>query len=371
MFFVLLVFSYNAYFQNNLGGFSLGVGGSPIGLNNGFECGLYNPAAFAGSDRLSVFAAHGVTRGEKRDSMMLEQLDYLWQDTSKVDCAFLDFLGFVLPFKKDYFFSLSLSVPYRSVSKRPMSFTKVDDNQQGSVASPGEYIESEQFYFLNPTLGKTFNEKFAVALNMGLFWKRSSLSFETDDPEFSDVATTMDKYGVEPCLGLQYEASDIFSFGVLLKKGFGEAYKENNGRSVSSIESDESLPLVVSFGAGINLKDKVYVNVSAEYLQWMLAYSEGYVESNDYRNTVKLHLGGQYKFNDLLSLSMGFYTDPYPVVLSSVYDSDSYDQMFLTGGVGLDFGKVALNLGAASSAIIKKDPSLREENHFNLSLSYK
>ena len=73
----------------------------------------------------------------------------------------------------------------------------------------------------------------------------------------------------------------------------------------------------------------------------------------------------------MLSFSAGFYTEPSPIQIGSDFDSGSWDQMFLTGGVGLDFGRVALNLSAASSAPIKRDPSLREENHFNLSVSYR
>jgi len=102
-----------------------------------------------------------------------------------------------------------------------------------------------------------------------------------------------------------------------------------------------------------------------------LAYSEGVWESDNYRNVIRLHLGGQYRLNDLLSLSTGFYTEPSPMKIGPAYDPGSWDQIFLTGGIGLDFGRIALNLSAASSALIKKTPSLREENHFNLSLSYR
>jgi len=102
-----------------------------------------------------------------------------------------------------------------------------------------------------------------------------------------------------------------------------------------------------------------------------LAYSDSYWEPVDYRNIIRLHLGGQYEFNDALSFSAGFYTEPTPIKTGSGDDQGSWDQIFLTAGIGLDFGRIALNFGAASSAIIKKDPSLREENHFNLSLSYK
>jgi hypothetical protein len=86
-----------------------------------------------------------------------------------------------------------------------------------------------------------------------------------------------------------------------------------------------------------------------------------------------LHLGGQYRLNGCLSLSAGFYTDPYPIRFTSFFpsDEDSYDQIFLTGGIGLDFGKISLNFSAASGAIIKNVPSLREETRFNLSLSYR
>jgi long-subunit fatty acid transport protein len=115
----------------------------------------------------------------------------------------------------------------------------------------------------------------------------------------------------------------------------------------------------------------MYINISGEYMLWTLAYSGAYGRSYNYRNIIRLHLGAQYRFNDLLSVNAGFYTEPSPINIPSFYDAGSYDQMFLTGGVGLDFGRIALNFSAASSALIKKDPSFREENHFLLSVSYR
>jgi len=366
LFLSLFVFGYSPYYQNDMGGSSLGMGGAPIGLNNSVECVLYNPAAFACTEKLNVFTGYKLTRGEEKYSVMIG--DHLFEDTFRLDYAFPDYLGVALPFGKDYFFSLSLSVPYRSVFKIPIIFTVIDESvPEGFGAIPGEYIKSERLYSLNAVMGKAVNDKFSFGVNMGVFWKRSSLSSESDDPElgeFVDDATTMDKYGIEPCLGMQYKASNLLSFGLLLKKGFGSD-------EMFSIENDEGLPLVLGFGTGINLKDKIYINVSGEYIRWTMAYSESYLDSDDYRNVVRLHLGAHYQLNDLLSLSTGFYTEPSPIKIGPAFDPGSWDQMFVTGGVGLDFGRVALNFSAASSALIKKDPALREENHFNLSVSYK
>ncbi len=359
----LFVFGFNDYYQNDVGGYSLGVGGAPIGLNNSVECGLYNPAAFASTEKLKFFTGYKLTRGETVSVAFPD-------DTSRTDYAFPDYLGVALPFGKDFFLGLSLSVPYRSARKIPILFTIVDTSEQGYQEVPGEYTQSERFYFLNPTVGKAINDRFSVGLNMGVFWKHSSSVDDFDDTAvFEDVSFSMDKYGVEPCLGLQYKANDILSFGFLIKKGFGEAYKENNGGTVSSVESDESLPLVLGFGTGIKLKDKVYLNLSGEYMHWTLA--EGVWESDNYRNIIRFHFGAQYKVNDFLSLSTGFYTEPSPMKIGPAFDPGSWDQMFLTGGLGLDFGRVALNLSAASSALIKKDPALREENHLNVSLCYR
>jgi len=368
LFLFLFVFGYSPYFQNDVGGYSLGVGGAPIGLNNSIECGLYNPAAFVGIEKLQFFTGYKLTRGEVSSPVLPDS-------ASKTDYAFPDYLGVSIPFGKDFFFGLSLSVPYRSVLTTPAVLAIVvdDTSEQGYREIPGEYIQSERFYFLNPAVGKAINDRFSVGLNIGVFWKRSRLSSESDDLEFFDRSTTMDKYGIEPCLGLQYNASDLLSLGFLVKKGFGEAYRYSSDfpDTSFSIESDEGLPFVLGVGAGINLKDKIYINVSGEYMHWTLAYSEGERDSDDYRNVIRLHIGGQYRFNDLLSFSAGFYTEPSPIKIGSSYDPGSWDQMFLTGGVGLDFGRVALNLSAASSALIKNDPALREENHFNLSLCYR
>jgi len=366
LFLYLFVFSYNAYYQNDFGGSSLGVGGAPIGLNNSVECGLYNPAAFASAEKLNVFAGYKLTKGEL--SFVLAP-----EDTASMDYAFPDYLGVSLPLGEDYFLGLSLSVPYKSASEQVSEIIIPDSSvPEGYREISAEWRNGIRFYSLNPTIGKTINDKFSVGLNMAIFWVRSSSFFETVGYEYSS-SNTMDKYGIEPCLGLQYKASDIFSFGFLIKKGFGEAYKENYNGTVSSIESDESLPLVLGLGTGINLKNKIYLNVSGEYMHWTSAYSVGEWDSDRYRNIIRLHLGGQYRFNDLLSLSTGFYTEPSPItfVTPPPFDEGSYDQMFLTGGVGLDFGRVALNFSAASSALIKKDPSLREENHFNLSVNYR
>ena len=367
-FFSLLVLVCGYCYQpSELGGYSLGVGGAPIGLDNCVECGLYNPAAFTDAESLNVFAGYKLKKGT---------LSFAGapQDTASMDYAFPDYLGFALPFAKDFFVSISLSVPYVSAQQDSLLATVVDPSvPEGYRFIPAEISDVIRFYSLNPAIGKKINDKFSVGFNMAVFWMRSSSSIEVADSGYSGSNYTLDKYGIEPCLGLQYKPNDVFSFGTLIKKGFGKAYKENVDGEVSSIESDEGLPLVLGLGCGINLHDKIYLNISGEYMHWTLAYSGELWNSDDFRNIIRIHLGGQYKPNDLLSFSAGFYTDPYPIkfIAFAPFDEESYDQMFLTGGIGLDFGRIALNLSAASSALIKKDPSLREENHFNLSLSYR
>jgi hypothetical protein len=369
LFFSLFVFSYSPYFQNDIGAYSLGMGGAPVGLSSSVECGLYNPAAFASTEKIKFFTGSKLTRGEISSV-------FFQDDSARADYVFLDYIGFALPFGKTLFFSLSLSVPYRSIIKYPMTLTVIDPSvPEGYREISGEIVWSERLYFLNPTMTKKINDRVSVGVNPGVFWKRSSMSDVYSDTAIGSVTNTVDKFGIEPCLGLQYKASDLLSFGFFIKKGFGEAYKENNSVTVSSIESDESLPLVLGLGTGINLKDKIYLNVAVEYIHWTLAYSDRDwgPDPDDDRNIIRLHLGGQYRLNDLLSLSAGFYTEPSPIkgIASSTIDASGYDQMFLTGGLGLDFGRVALNLSVASSALIKKDPALREENHFNLSVSYR
>ena len=367
-FFSLFVFVCGYYYQpNDVGGYSLGIGGAPIGLYNSVECGLYNPAAFAGAEKLNVFAGYKFTKGE---------LSFVGspQDTASINYAFPDYLGVASPFGTDFFLSISLSVPYMSAQQDSLIVTVVDSSALGGYRFvSGEISDVTRFYSLNPSIGKNINDKLSVGLNMAVFWMRTSASFKSEDSEYSASSYTLDKYGIEPCLGLQYILNDFFSFGALIKKGFGKAYKENRNGVVSSVESDEGLPLVLGLGLGINLHDKIYLNVSGEYMHWTLAYSGELWDSDDFRNIIRLHLGGQYRFNDNLSFSAGFYTNPYPIkfIAFAPFDEESYDQMFLTGGIGLNFGRIALNLSAASSALIRNNPSLREENCFNLSLSYR
>ncbi|MEJ2307173.1 MAG: hypothetical protein P8Y30_06485 [candidate division WOR-3 bacterium] len=367
-FFSLLVLVCGYYYQpSDLGGYSLGVGGAPIGLDNSVECGLYNPAAFTNAESLNVFAGYKLRKGT---------LSFVGapQDTASMDYAFPDYFGVAFPFGTGFFLNASFSVPYMAAQQDSLTVTVVDSSAPGGYRFfPAEISNVTRFYSLNPAIGKNINGKLSVGLKMAVFWMRTSSSFESEDPDYNASNYTLDKYGIEPCLGLQYEANDIFSFGALIKRGFGKAYKENSDGEVSSVESDEGLPLLLGFGTGINIKDKIYFNLSGEYIHWKLAYSGELWNSDDFRNVIRIHIGGQYKPNDLLSFSAGFYTEPYPIkfIAFAPFDEESYDQMFLTGGIGLDFGRVALNLSAASSAFIKRDPSLREENLFNLSLSYR
>jgi len=62
---------------------------------------------------------------------------------------------------------------------------------------------------------------------------------------------------------------------------------------MKNFKSDESLPLVLGFGAGINLKDKIYLNLTGEYMHWKLAYSGELWDSDNFRNIIRIHLGGQ------------------------------------------------------------------------------
>ncbi len=367
-FFSLCVFAYGCYYQSNdIGGYSLGIGGAPVGLYNNIECGLYNPAAFAGAEKFNVFAGYKLTKGKM-------SFVGIPQDTASTDYAFPDYLGVAFPFKKDLFMSMSLSVPYM-VAQQDSSTVTVPDSStpDGFRSIPAEESDAIRFYSLNPTIAKKINGKFSVGLNIAVFWMRSSSSFKTADTVYSGYYYSLDKYGIEPSLGLQYKANDIFSFGALIKKGFGKAYKENHSGTVSSAESGEGLPLVLGFGTGINIRNRIYMNLSGEYMHWKLAYSGEAWDSDNFRNIIRIHLGGQYKLNDCLSISAGFYTNPAPItfVTSPTFGEDSYDQVFLTGGLGLDFGRIVLNLSASSSTLIKKEPSLREENHFNLSVSYR
>ncbi|MBN2416495.1 outer membrane protein transport protein [bacterium] len=126
-----------------------------------------------------------------------------------------------------------------------------------------------------------------------------------------------------------------------------------NMTTKSDVEA--KLPLPITAGAGIAYKatDKLTIVADASWTQWStwdvieveMEDADNLELKQDWTDTIELGCGFEYSASDMLAIRAGFYTVDSPVPDATMNPTllDPNRRNVITGGLGLNLGKITLN----------------------------
>jgi long-subunit fatty acid transport protein len=228
-----------------------------------------------------------------------------------------------------------------------------------------------RFYAFNPIISYKIKENLSVGLNFAILAKKYDVYSYYNTPDDPIYAERHGLYfGIEPNLGIQYKLNEVFRIDAAIKKGFVQG-KENWTNKEYSIDEEysikEILPLIASLGTQINITPQLTINNAAEFFHWKgeSFYVDGEKEeaSHHGENVFRINMGGEYKIKSKYALRLGI-SDFF----SSFSNIIGRDQIFLMGGIGVDFGKLKVNFAVSNNSLISN--GYEETNNFHLSIAY-
>jgi long-subunit fatty acid transport protein len=331
---------------------------NPIIVNGNIEYACSNPAAIGDIKTLS-FAGSVVYTNGKLDFSYLSP--YLGEDYNHKTSEFLpELLGIAFPLKEKISLGFLLSVPYKhSYNTSWFPFMAIEDSlfREDSLS----YSSAIRFYAFNPIISYKIKENLSVSLNFAVLAKKYYVYVYYNTPDSICNEIYGNYYGIEPNLGIQYQLNEASRIDASIKKGFVQ------GKETGTYYK-EILPLIASLGTEINITPQLTINNAIEFIQWKSEsfYVDGEKEelSEEIRNVFRIYLGGEYKIKSKYTLRIGIYNDPNP----SSSSQTKREQIFLTGGIGVEFGKLKINFAASSSSLAPTGE--KETNNFHLSIAY-
>ncbi len=326
------------------------------------EYACWNPAAISNINTLS-FAGSGVYTNGNLDFSYLSP--YLGEDYHHKTSEILpELLGVAFPLKEKFSLGFLFSTPYKhSYNTSWLSAIRIVDDSliTDSISSSSGL----RFYAFNPIISYKIKENLSVGLNFAVLAKKydAYAYYNTPDSIFNEIHGNY--YGIEPNLGIQYQLNEKSRINTSIKKGFVQGTE-------TWIDEDysikEILPLIASLGTEINITPQLTISNAIEFILWKgesFYVNDEKVELSDYRrNVFRIHHGCEYKIKSKYALRLGIYNDPN----SSSNSQTKREQIFLTGGLGVEFGRLKINLAASSSSLTKTGE--KETNNFHLSIAY-
>jgi long-subunit fatty acid transport protein len=336
----------------------------PTIASGNIEYACWNPAAISNINTLS-FAGNIVYTNGNLDLSHLHLI--LGEDYKHETSEFLpELLGIAFPLNEKFSLGFLFSAPYKhsyNTSWLSVMLIVIDDSLAGvdSVSSNSAI----RFYAFNPIISYKIKENLSVGLNFAVLAKKYNAYgyYNTPDSIFTEVHGNY--YGIEPNLGIQYQLNEKSRIDLSIKKGFVQGTETWPDEEYSI---KEILPLKASLGTKIDITPQLTINNAVEFIHWKgkSFYLNGEkVEYSDYvRNVFRIHIGGEYKIKSKYALRLGIYNYPALSSMSSI----KREQIFLTGGIGIELGNLKINFAASSSSLLPTGD--KETNNFHLSITY-
>jgi len=329
---------------------------NPIIASGNIENACWNPTAINGVESLSFAGSAVYTNGNF--------ITILGEDYKYKTSEFLpELLGVAFPLKEKFSLGLLFSVPYKDSYNSPWLPVMPEDSVSSSLKL--------RFYAFNPIISYKIKENLSVGLNFAILAKKYDVYSYYNTPDDPIYAERHGLYfGIEPNLGIQYKLNEVFRIDAAIKKGFVQG-KENWTNKEYSIDEEysikEILPLIASLGTQINITPQLTINNAAEFFHWKgeSFYVDGEKEeaSHHGENVFRINMGGEYKIKSKYALRLGI-SDFF----SSFSNIIGRDQIFLMGGIGVDFGKLKVNFAVSNNSLISN--GYEETNNFHLSIAY-
>ncbi|MFO7888954.1 MAG: outer membrane protein transport protein [bacterium] len=207
----------------------------------------------------------------------------------------------------------------------------------------------------------------AWGANLGIHYKASDkLSFGASVRYSTDLKLSGDntqitimhgdatKYGILSAVPDAAFASDSDPTGTATKQGLLALFSGMNISETSDVEADLPLPLTAGAGFAYKATDKLTLVADVSMTRWSswdvidveIEDGDNLELKQDWKNTIEVGVGAEYKLSSLLDLRAGIYTvdSPVPDETMSPTIPDPNRRYDISGGIGLHLGKITFNL---------------------------
>jgi long-chain fatty acid transport protein len=315
--------SANGFYLNEHDAKGTGRAGATIATNTDPTSIVFNPGGIAvgegtavsvGGSLIVAMASYTHTDGVKTDTNGDPAVLPSAMVTHRINDMFAVGVGFHLPF------GLAVSWP--------------DSSPQAGIVTK----QSLRTYFITPSVGVNLGKQVpGLSFGAGLDLVPSTVQLEQNlyfGSEQGSAVLGGTAFGIGGRVGVQYrpEAEKRLSFGLVWKsqidldfEGTGDFDMAQPYRSQLPPDGDISttLHLPMSIGGGVAFRPtpQIELEANAVWINWKkfdtiditLADGTHNVQPQDYKNTVTIRVGGEYKINEKAAVRAGYLYDPTPV----------------------------------------------------------
>ncbi len=340
-------------------GFTRGMGGLGIGMRNGSQVNMINPASYSAVDSLTMMFDFGLSA---KTSNLKENSKRVNAKTGSVDYIVSHFR-----ILKHVGVGVGL-VPYSNMG---YNYSSVDDKTSTTEGYSGDGGFSQAFV----GLGWEFAKGISIGFNMSYFWgdyAKAVLVTNSDgtvNTILRTYSTTVSNYKLD--FGAQFQrnlnADNLLTVGLIASVGHNlhadakvVTITTNTQTNVTSnspvVNIDNALSLPWTFGAGVSLLHKNSLTIGADYtlqrwgsLDYPVYDNKKYsMVDNYYCDRHKVIVGASWvpnptsrKFLDRVSYKLGVsYATPY----YKINGSDGPSEFSVNGGFSLPIGRSSVHL---------------------------
>jgi long-chain fatty acid transport protein len=315
--------SANGFYINEHDAKLTGRAGAAIATDTDPSSIVFNPGGIAvgegtafsvGASLISAQASYTDENDNKTDTNGSPAVVPAAMVTHRINDMFAVGIGFHLPF------GLAVSWP--------------DSSPQAGIVTK----QSLRTYFITPSVGVNLHKQVpGLSIGAGLDLVPATVQLEQNlyfGSETGHAVLGGSAFGIGGRVGVMYrpEAEKRLSFGLTYKSqvnldfdGKGDFDMAEPYRSQLPPDGDISttlhLPMSIAGGVAFRPNEKIEVEANAVWINWKkfetiditLPDGSHSVQPQDYKNTVTLRVGGEYKINPKAAVRAGYIYDPTPV----------------------------------------------------------
>jgi len=271
------------------------------------------------------------------------------------------------------------------------------DPTQSTLTEKYEHYSDHQVINVQPTVAFQLSDKLSLGIGISYIWGKMDLDIVNilflpaavlgGFPGIVESSLSGSGSTFGATVGLLLKATEKLSIGVsaryaqdlamtgdLTQKSLLYLQALNTNELEYDIEADLPLPMTAGIGFAYRASDKLVITADASYTKWdswgdidvKVKDGDDVALKQDWENTMEYGAGFEYKAMDkedkALFIRGGFYTvdTPAPDETMSPTILDPTRRLVITGGLGLDMGKIALSIGG--EYLIFKDNEIDEYN---------
>lgn len=350
----------NGFNLNSNGTKAISMGGAFIGLADDYSAVFWNPAGLTQmkDTTLSIFGTDIIPKASYQFAIPgLFSID----TDAKSKHYFSGSLGFFKPLSENVVIGIYGYIP-----------TGLGVEWEGAdlaFLTDGDVYEWKTYVGIisvSPVIAFKLSDQFSLGATLNINYGFAELS----RPGLGQYSEDSTGYGIGATIGMLVKPSEKFSFGLTFRTPFKTTLKGEAtmaGAPFIGLPQNDDAERAITFpmwmGAGIAFKptNKLTFTADVQYTNWKkmdvipmefanagwkLFFEEGTNLELDWKNTVQLRFGMEYKASEKFAVRAGYYYDPNP--------SPNYTRTillpemtfnFVTFGIGYYSEKVTIDIG--------------------------